>query len=86
MKKYSRCMSNYCGATNPRIMEQDFKDLPKEIQAELKKRNLDKNPISRCGFCGQIWVDVPDADSITVGVNDVARGRVWKILAENPGS
>lgn len=81
MKKYSRCMSNRCGATNPRILDQDFKDLPGEIQAELIKRNLAENTISRCEFCGDIWVDILDAESIIIGVNDLARGRVWKILA-----
>jgi hypothetical protein len=85
MKKYSRCMSNYCGATNPTIFEQDFNSFPPEVQRELTKRGLESSLISRCGFCGDIWVDAPDGDFIKIGVNHLATGRVWKIL-ENPAA
>lgn len=79
-KQQSDCPFDNCSATRPTIIDYDFDNLPKNVQDELIKQELHPGPLSKCLYCGNIWTRNAYNSLITVGIDNLGKGMIWKIL------
>ncbi|OHD82121.1 MAG: hypothetical protein A2355_07955 [Spirochaetes bacterium RIFOXYB1_FULL_32_8] len=75
-------------AANPNVTSHPRSSLPKNVIEKIVDLKLENEPMMRCGYCGNIWIEKFEINNplkpriITVGVdNSVAgEGMIWKIL------
>ncbi|MFZ3301398.1 MAG: hypothetical protein WA152_01640 [Microgenomates group bacterium] len=88
MSYNSKCPFNDCTAASPNVSSYPHSDLPKDVIEKLKELEIENEPMMRCGYCGNIWIEKFEINNplksrnITVGIdNSVAdKGMVWVIL------